>query len=71
MSKVKKVNEQNEVETKLKELTTTSSKVRYLDSIGWSRKQIKDKLNIRYQHVRNVLVTALKKDNYKPSIVKE
>ena len=44
----------------LAELSTTSGKVRYLDSIGWPRGQISKKLDIRYQHVRNVLITPVK-----------
>ena len=43
-------------------LTGKSAKIRYLDSAGWSRKEIAVHLGIRYQHVRNVLVTILKKD---------
>jgi len=42
-------------------LTTTSSKVRYLAGKGMERGQIAKTLGIRYQHVRNVLVTPLKK----------
>jgi DNA-binding NarL/FixJ family response regulator len=69
MSKVKtKTNESKDIETKLNSLEGKSSKIRYLNSIGWSRKEISTKLNIRYQHVRNVLVTVLKKDNYKAAI---
>ena len=43
----------------LSKYPTKSAKIRYLDSIGWSRKQIALELGIRYQHVRNVLVTQL------------
>lgn len=64
MSKAKQ-NVINDVETKLSELTSKSAKIRYLNSIGWTRKEIKIKLNISYQHVRNVLVTVLKKDLHK------
>ena len=39
--------------------TTTSSRIRYLNSIGWSRSDIATKLNKRYQHVRNVLITPV------------
>lgn len=38
-----------------------SSKIRQLSSLGLTRSQIASLLNIRYQHVRNVLVTPLKK----------
>lgn len=40
---------------------TTSAKIRALDSAGWTRSQIAKGLNIIYQHVRNVLITPLKK----------
>ncbi len=43
----------------LKSLTTTSAKIRYLDSQGWSRGDISRTLNKRYQHVRNVLIVKL------------
>ena len=46
----------------LEALPTTSAKVRYLTSKGVSRSEIAKTLNIRYQHVRNVQVTLLKKD---------
>ena len=40
---------------------TTSSKIRYLNGEGLSRSEIAKTLNIRYQHVRNVLITPIKK----------
>lgn len=40
---------------------TKSAKIRYLTSLGWSRGAIAKKLNIRYQHVRNVQLQVLKK----------
>jgi len=40
---------------------TKSAVIRYLDSEGWKRGDIARKLGIRYQHVRNVLITPLKK----------
>jgi len=46
-------------EEHLNNCTTTSSKIRFLDSIGYTRSQIALKLNKRYQHVRNVLITPL------------
>jgi|1185.fasta_scaffold563892_2 hypothetical protein len=52
---------QNDISQQLSLLSTTSSKVRYLDSKNYSRSQIAKILNIRYQHVRNVLITPLKK----------
>jgi hypothetical protein len=42
-------------------LTTVASKIRYLDSCGLKRGQIARTLNIRYQWVRNVLITPVKK----------
>lgn len=38
-----------------------SNAIRALNEQGFTRSQIADKLNIRYQHVRNVLGTELKK----------
>lgn len=37
-------------------LATKSAKIRALDAAGYSRSEIAKFLNIRYQHVRNVLV---------------
>jgi Ulp1 family protease len=51
----------------LKKYEGKSMQIRYMDSIGYSRTDIKDLLSeyygkeIRYQHVRNVLVTIVKK----------
>ena len=45
--------------TKLESFTTTSAKIRYLDQEGWTRGQISKYLGIRYQWVRNVLVTPV------------
>jgi len=44
----------------LTKLPTTSARIRYLNGLGWSRSQIADKLQKRYQHVRNVLITPIK-----------
>lgn len=41
-------------------LTTKSAQIRFLASCGYSRGDISRILNIRYQHVRNVLITPLK-----------
>jgi len=43
-------------------LPTKSSKIRYLNSYGWKRGEIAKYLNIRYQHVRNVLITPIKNE---------
>jgi len=42
-------------------LPTTSAKIRALNAQGKSRSEIAKILDKRYQHVRNVLVTPLKK----------
>lgn len=46
-------------QTKFDGLPTKSAKIRYLNSLEWSRSEIAAKLNIRYQHVRNVLITPI------------
>lgn len=38
-----------------------SAQIRYLDSLNFDRSSISKHLNIRYQHVRNVLITPLKR----------
>ena len=66
MTKASKKNEQVTTtkydESELNALPSTSSKVRHLTSKGLTRSEISKILNIRYQHVRNVQVTLLKKD---------
>lgn len=42
-------------------IPTVSGKIRYLHSLNKGRSEIATILNIRYQHVRNVLVTPLKR----------
>lgn len=49
------------VDEELSKLTTTSAKIRYLNGLGIKRTKIADLLNIRYQHVRNVLTNPPKK----------
>jgi hypothetical protein len=51
-------------EAKTAEFKTTSDKIRYLNSKGYTRMQIAKLLGKRYQHVRNVLVAdaLVKKD---------
>ena len=46
-------------EKKLNAFDTKSAKIRYLDSLNYSRSEIASILKIRYQHVRNVLITPL------------
>ena len=53
-------NDKTEIELPA-ELTTTSSKIRYLLSQNMTRAQVAKYLNIRYQHVRNVQITPIKK----------
>ncbi len=48
--------------TKLKALPTTSARIRFLDKQGFSRSEIAVELDKRYQHVRNVLITPIKKE---------
>lgn len=43
------------------DLKTKSAKIRYLHGEKFSRSQIANYLGIRYQHVRNVLTTELKR----------
>ncbi len=57
---------------KLSTMSTKSGKIRYLNSIGFSRGQIQKYLTDNgfptiYQHVRNVLITPVQnpKDNIK------
>ena len=44
-------------------LNTKSDKIRMLDSLGYSRSLISKYIQIRYQHVRNVLITPIKNPN--------
>lgn len=44
----------------MSEMKTVSSKIRFLDGLGWTRSQIAKQLGKRYQHVRNVLITPIK-----------
>ena len=44
-----------------KSLPTKSAQIRYLSSLKMSRGDISRLMKIRYQHVRNVLITPLKK----------
>jgi hypothetical protein len=49
------------IDQKLETFKNVSSKIRYLNSLGMDRSTISKKLNIRYQHVRNVLITPVQK----------
>ncbi len=46
--------------TEFENLPTKSAKIRFLNAQGWKRGDIAKKLDIRYQHVRNVLVMPVK-----------
>ena len=45
----------------LEAFSTKSAKIRFLDSKGYSRGDIARILGVRYQHVRNVLITPIAK----------
>lgn len=53
----------------LESFSTKSAKIRYLNSMDWTRSEIRDELQILYQHVRNVLITPIK--NPKESFAKK
>jgi hypothetical protein len=46
--------------SKMLDLTTKSTVIRYLTRVGFSRSEIAKMLDIRYQHVRNVLTQECK-----------
>ena len=48
--------------TDLNKLPTKSSKIRFLNKLNFSRSEIAVELNLRYQHVRNVLITPIKNE---------
>ncbi len=60
MSELKKL--VGEDEKLFSDLPTKSSKIRFLNKKGFSRTEIAKKLEIRYQHVRNVLITPIKSE---------
>lgn len=49
------------LEKDLNSMKTKSDEIRYLSLIGLKRGEIAKYMNIRYQHVRNVLTKELKK----------
>jgi len=49
-----------DVSTEIENLPTMASKIRYLSAKGYSRSEIAKKLQIRYQWVRNVLITPIR-----------
>lgn len=42
-------------------LSNTSERIRFLTKAGLGRKDIVNMLNVRYQHVRNVQITPVRK----------
>ncbi len=46
--------------SKLDSFKYTSTKIRYLHSLGWSTSDIKNKLNIIYQFARNIINSNVK-----------
>lgn len=60
-TKNESTNNEYNIEELYKKLGTKSSIIRFLASEGKSRGDIARMLNIRYQHVRNVLITPIKK----------
>lgn len=62
MTNSKKVTVSKTLQKVLDGMETKSAKIRYLDSEQFTRSQIAKVLNIRYQHVRNVLITPLKRN---------
>lgn len=52
----------DEVDAYLAELPSVSARIRYLLSLGWSRKATAEKLGVIYQRVRNVEITPLKSE---------
>jgi hypothetical protein len=47
-------------------LPTKSAKIRALAAAGYKRARIADFLNIRYQHVRNVLISSVREERSPP-----
>ena len=48
----------------IEKFNTKSAVIRHLNNEGYSRSEIAHILDIRYQHVRNVLITPLKSKNH-------
>ncbi len=62
MSQVKIVPSSTEIDQIVQDpKMTKSDKIRSLYSMGYSKGDISRILSLRYQHVRNVLITPLKK----------
>lgn len=52
----------SKMDTVCKGLETKSAKIRALAAAGYTRSETAKYLGIRYQHVRNVLITPIKGD---------
>lgn len=61
MSKTEIKTAERTLETVMEQYKTKSAAIRALFAEGMSRGQIAKFMNIRYQHVRNVLITPVKK----------
>lgn len=57
----KGVDKAEQLKNELARFETKSGKIRYLAGKGWERGQIARFLGIKYQHVRNVLITPVTK----------
>ena len=57
----KKTDTKKTIQYDPKDFPTKSAAIRHLNAQGWSRSEIAKVMNIRYQHVRNVLITPVKK----------
>jgi hypothetical protein len=70
-SKVVQSAPQFELPKLMAEHKTKSNVIRFLSGQGWTRSQIASFMNIRYQHVRNVLIQPLKQkvEEVKPTEV--
>jgi hypothetical protein len=60
-TEVETVKVEETLEQLMTRLTSKSAVIRFLASEGKTRGQIAKFMNIRYQHVRNVLITPVKK----------
>lgn len=61
MTNTTKKLDQKTIDQKLSTFKNTSTKIRYLNSLNFTRGEISKMLNVRYQHVRNVLITPVNK----------
>ena len=58
----------NSIKDQISKMTTKSEQIRFLNSKGYTRSEISKTLTeyygklVRYQHVRNVLITPIKRN---------